>query len=212
MSEQIRQQLDELFSAKQSGGMRVFLFSQFYEELLRQYFNHSEYDVCQGKPRIYWNKIEIPSTVHGDNCLRLVKNLKRLQQKASHCTPDGLFVKDDKYFMWEAKNWVQELYPSPFKEYAWNFAWLLAKQVEYKGKIHDLSGFIISWWEREPGMDIALLELQKQVSPMTINVVITKEVLQECIANQPEWYINLIKCKQKNIIQFFDVLLSSAST
>jgi hypothetical protein len=60
-------------------------------------------------------------------------------------------------------------------------------------------------------MDQALLELQKQISPMTINIIITKEVLQECIENQPEWYLNFIKDKQKNISQFFDVLLGGSS-
>jgi hypothetical protein len=118
MGEQIRQQLSELFSAKQSGGMRAFLFSQFYEDLLRQYFNNNEYNVYQGKPKIHWNKIEIPSTIHGENCLKLVNRLKKLQQKSSHCIPDGLFVRNGQYFVWEAKNWVQELYPSPFREHA----------------------------------------------------------------------------------------------
>jgi hypothetical protein len=207
MSAQIHQQLDELFSAKQLGGMRVFLFSQFYEQLLRQYFNNNGYSVCQGKPRIYWNKIAVELNEYSGNCSRLVESLKKLQEKARHCTPDGLFVKDGKYFIWEAKNWVQELYPSPFRDRTWNFAWLLAKQVEYRGQTHNLSGFVISWWEREPGMDEALLELQKQISPMTVEIIITKEVLQECIATQPDWYINLIKCKQENIIKFFDILL-----
>jgi hypothetical protein len=32
MNKQVQQQLDELFSLKNSGGMRVFLFAKFYED------------------------------------------------------------------------------------------------------------------------------------------------------------------------------------
>lgn len=58
-------------------------------------------------------------------------------------------------------------------------------------------------------MDEALLELKEQISPMSVKVVITKEVLRECIVTQPDWYINLIQRKQENIIQFFDILLGN---
>lgn len=178
MSEEIKHQLDNLFSAKQSGAMRVTLFSKFYEELLRQYFSHNLYKVCKGKPRIFWKKIIIPSEVRGSNHLKLVNSLKTKQRKESYCIPDGLFVKDGKYFVWEAKNWVQELYSSPFDKYVWSFAWLLANKVEYKGKTHNLSGFVISWWEREVGMEETLIELRRQVYPLNVDLVITKEIVQ----------------------------------
>jgi len=191
--------------------MRVALFSKFYEELLRQYFNHNSYKVCEGKPRIFWKKITVPSEARGSNHLKLINSLKTKQRKESYCIPDGLFVKDEKYFVWEAKNWVQELYPSPFDKYVWSFPWLLAKKVEYKSEIHNLSGFVISWWEREVGMEEALIELRKQISPATVDLVITKEVLQECIITKPEWYINLIQTKQNNIADFFDILLGNSN-
>ncbi|MEM4234692.1 MAG: hypothetical protein QXU75_06060 [Candidatus Methanomethylicaceae archaeon] len=209
MSNQIRQQLDGLFSLKNSGAMRVFLFAKFYEDLLREYFRHSGYQVLSGKPRIFWKKVPVPSVITSEKHKRLVNRLRELQKSAVHCTPDGLFVKDGKYFVWEAKNWVQELYPSPFADRIWDFAWLLAKQVEYKGQVYDLSGFLISWWERENGMDEALAELRKCVHPLTVDLVVTKEVLEECIAAEYDWYLALVRDRQQNVNEFFDVLLGT---
>lgn len=211
MSKQVQQQLNELFSLKNSGGMRVFLFAKFYEDLLRAYFRHSGYEVLSGKPRIYWNRISLPIKVRNDSHSRLANKLKELQQNAVYCIPDGLFRRDNSYFVWEAKNWVQELYPSPFADRVWDFAWLLARQVEYRGQAYKISGFVISWWEREQGMDEALTELRKCVDPLSVDLVITKEVLQECITAQYEWYINLVRDIQENINQFFDVLLGNDS-
>lgn len=211
MSKQVQQQLGELFSLKNSGGMRVFLFAKFYEDLLREHFKHNGYEVYSGKPRIFWKTISPPSKTYGDNHASLIDSLKSLQRNGVHCTPDGLFKRDNAYFVWEAKNWVQELYPSPFADRIWNFAWLLAKQVEYKGQTHDLSGFVISWWEREEGMNEALAELRKCVSPLSVDLVITKEILNKCITAQDQWYINLVKDKRKNINQFFDVLLGNSN-
>lgn len=207
MSTLIQQQLDELFSLKNAGGMRVFLFAKFYEDLLREYFRYSGYQVLAGKPKIVWKKIRVPSKIHGNGHQRLVSRLEHFQANAVYCMPDGLFVKDDRYFVWEAKNWVQELYPSPFADRVWDFAWLLSRQTEYKGRAYELSGFIISWWEREPGMDEALAELKKCVHPLTVDLIITKEILHECIASQYEWYLDFIRQKQENINKFFDVLL-----
>lgn len=207
MSKQIQQHLDELFLFKNSGGMRVFLFAKFYEDLLREYFKHRGYQVLSGKPKVFGKSIPIPSEVGGDNYKRLANRLESLQKHAVHCIPDGLFVWSGNYFVWEAKNWVQELYPSPFADRVWDFAWLLTKQVEYRGQIYDLSGFIISWWEREKGMDEALAELQMLVHPLSVDLVITKDVLLECIIYKYDWYINLINDRRKNVNQFFDVLL-----
>jgi hypothetical protein len=118
-----------------------------------------------------------------------------------------LFVCGRSYFVWEAKNWVQELYPSPFADRVWDFAWLLAKQADYNGHSYDLSGFIISWWERENGMDEALAEVRECVYPLHVELVITKDVLRECIEGQYDWYLSLIDRKRQNIDRFFDVLL-----
>jgi hypothetical protein len=61
MSKQVQQQINKLFSLENSGGMRVFLFAKFYEDLLREYFKHNGYEVYSGKPRIFWKKISLPS-------------------------------------------------------------------------------------------------------------------------------------------------------
>lgn len=78
MREEIKYQLDALFSTKQSGAMRVALFSKFYEGLLRQYFNHNSYKVCEGEPRIFWKKITVPSEARGSNHLKMYYNQTRM--------------------------------------------------------------------------------------------------------------------------------------
>jgi len=199
--------LDTLFSLENSGGMRVFLFAKFYEDLLRSYFAHKGYNVLPGKPQIFWNKTPLPPKPLSPNHTRLINRLKDLQANAQYAIPDGLFVRNSAYYLWEAKNWIQELYPAPFADRVWDFAWLLAKKARYRGHDYPLAGFLISWWEREEGMEDTLSELRNYVSPQTVDVIITKEVLEECIREQYDWYQDLIAEKRENIEQFFDILL-----
>lgn len=204
--------LNELFSQKNSGAMRVFLFAKFYEDLLRLYLSQTGYHVLQGKPRVIWRSVPLPSLVHSNNHARLVETLTGLQNTAKYCTPDGLLVREAKQYLWEAKNWVQELYPSPFADRIWSFPWLLATNASYQGQTYPLAGFVISWWEREHGMDEALAELRRCVHPLSVEVIITKEVLRNCIAAQYPWYVQLVEEKRKNIDEFFDSLLGRTAT
>ncbi len=187
--------------------MRVFLFAKFYEDLLRAYFAHKDYQVLPGKPRVFWADIVPPLKPLTQNHERLLNQLNRPQAKGTYAIPDGVFVRDGAYWLWEAKNWVQELYPSPFSDRVWDFAWLLAEQVRYQGQSRPLAGFLISWWEREEGMESTLAELRRCVYPKTVEVVITKEVLEECVQKQYSWYLTFMNEKRANIEQFFDILL-----
>ncbi len=207
----IRVQLDTLFSKENSGGMRVFLFAKFYEELLREYLSRKGYEVCSGKPRIYWNRITLPKEQATENYARLINSLKQKQSSGVYCIPDGLLVRWGQYIVWEAKNWVQELFYSPFADRVWRFSWLLAKQVEYQGQSHPISGFLISWWEREEGVDETVTELRQCISPLGLDIIFTKDVLHECITAQYDWYLELVKEKQRNISQFFGILLGEAN-
>ncbi len=184
--------------------MRVFLFAKFYEELLRHYFERQGFEVLPGKPKIFWNKIPFPNNKVP---LRLAKSLKERQQSALYCIPDGLFRRGEDYYIWEAKNWVQDLFSSPFADRVWDFPWLLAREVEYRGQSYKIRGFVISWWDREQGMDEALTELRSSIYPLTVDIVLTKDVLQECITFQYDWYVKFIRYIRKNVDQFFDVLL-----
>jgi len=125
----MKNQIEELFSAQSLGAMRVALFSKFYEDLLRQYFDGNLYEVLQGKPRIFWKHILIPQNGSSENHYKLINNLKKKQKNAQFCIPDGLFIQNNNYYVWEAKNWIQELYPSPLRKHIWEFPWLLAREV-----------------------------------------------------------------------------------
>jgi len=199
--------LDSLFSIKNSGGMRVFLFAKFYEDILRKYLTHIGYKVFPGKPRIFWNNISIPQGEVKEDHERLVSTLRRVQSSNVYCMPDGLLERGGRYFVWEAKNWVQELFYSPFAQRIWDFPWLLAKQVDYQGQAYLISGFLISWWDREEDWDKALAEAREIISPLSLDVIFTKDVLRECIVAQYEWYLQLVKERQQNSSEFFDILL-----
>ncbi len=203
----LRKKLDDLFAKNNSGATRVVLFSKFYEELLRGYLEQKGYKVFPRKPKIYWNEIPIPKREISKNHKKLIEELKRKRNSGIYCVPDGLLEYKGKYIVWEAKNWVQELFYSPFSDSIWKFPWLLAKRVRYKDKSLPISGFLISWWENEPGLDDTLSELRQIVYPLTVDVIFTKNVLYECITNKYDWYIDLINEKWKNINEFFKILL-----
>jgi len=63
MSYHIEQRLDELFSPKNSGGMRVFLFAKFYEEVLREYFEKMVIRCCRESPGFSGAKSPFHSTL-----------------------------------------------------------------------------------------------------------------------------------------------------
>lgn len=207
MRKQMQAPIDELFRPANAGALRVALFAKFYEDLLRAYFTHRGYEVLPGKPRIFWKKIPLPVQVRSGYHARLATKLRQLQRHAAYCTPDGLLRRDNRYFVWEAKNWVQELFPSPFTEWVWDVAGFLARQVAYRRREYEISGFIVSWWDHEQGMSDALAELRKCVAPVSVELVIIREVLQECVGAGYEWYIALVRNIRNNIDQFFDVLL-----
>jgi hypothetical protein len=214
--EHIKENLDALFKKNNYGAMRVSLFAKFYEDILREYFrNVRGFHVFKGKPRIFWKDIQISTTTEkmNENHRKLIDELdkKKRNNEDGYCIPDGLFFKNGKYFLWEAKNWIPELFEkNPFSKYVWTFPWLLAKKVTYKGKKYPISGFIISWWDNEEGLKNALTELRQIVAPLTVEVVFTKDVLCECISRKYQWYENLMKEIQKyrkNINEFFDILM-----
>lgn len=191
-------------------GTRATLFGKFYEEIIRNWFDVQGYTVLPGKPRIYWSKQILPTGAVSPNHKRLVERLAQLRedQERSHCTPDGLIrTKDGRHLIWEAKNWIPQLFYAPFKNTVWTFPWLLAQTANYKGEDLPIDGLLISWWDSESDICQTLTELKKCVSPLTVDIFYTKNVLADCIDRQYAWYVNIVEKKREDVSKFFDSLL-----
>ncbi len=79
----IKNKLDSLFIRDETKGqdcgvVRVNLFARFYERLLKEYFkNVCGFEVMDGKPRVFWRDIDIPSVSPANKYHeRLISELK----------------------------------------------------------------------------------------------------------------------------------------
>src|SRR5262249_43034368 len=101
------------------------------------------------KPRIGWKKIS-PVRFNFDQETNFNhEKVRNSLSSKSHCTPDGLFEREGKLYVWEAKNWP--LYPEKGPEHQiWNYfsehPWILATMCECEGKERAISGFLFSFW------------------------------------------------------------------
>jgi len=133
--------------------------------------------------------------------------LRKLRDEGSHCTPDGLLKRDGAFYLWEAMNYIQPLYASPFEVLVWEWAWLLARTVTYRKIDYKLSGFVISWWSPEPDPSKVLDEVGSMIDPLTVEIIYTKDVLADCIRDRPSWYIEIVERKRSEVLEFFEGLL-----
>ena len=207
--DEIREQwVNKLFARSSDGAVRSKVFSTFYEDLWRCYFPSRGFEPADGKPQIFWRDVTTPARLSTPNWARLSKALKLKCGKGSHCYPDGLLYQDGQNYVWEAKNWIPELFSEtrPFKDLVWNFPWLLAQQVVYRGKPLQIHGFCISWWRNEPGTAETVQEINEALAPRTLEVFFTADMLADCIEHQYPWYVDLVKEKRLRINNFFDAL------
>jgi hypothetical protein len=200
--------IESLFHCKRAGGMRAKLFGAFYEDIWRGYLPSLGFKLMPGKPRIYWTDIKRPADSSGEGIRRLTDELDKKLRSARYCTPDGLLECDGQFLVWEAKNWIRELFPSPtLAEAMWTFPWLLADEAHYQNRRYPVSGFVISWWKRESGIHEAIAALQDQLGKSSLRVFFTTDMLEDCVTNDYDWYRDLIAAYRDNVSQFFDGLL-----
>ncbi len=199
---------ESVFDKKSDGGARATLFGTFYEDIWRFYFPEQGYEPRKGKPRIYWDDLDLPAATGDPDYDRLRKCLDKKKQNNKYCTPDGLLKKDDKLFIWEAKNWIRSLFSGtkPLRQSIWDFPWLLAKTASHAGSKVPIDGFVISWWEEEAGIEEAVHELERYIRPRMVRVFFTKRMVEHCIKEQFDWYVKFINHKRNNFIDFFDRL------
>ena len=134
-----------------------------------------------------------------------------LQSGRSHCTPDGLFERGQKIYIWEAKHWP--LYPEKGPEsQIWNYfsdnPWILAQTCHQGGEAKEITGFLFSFWDMDTSVKNRIEDrVNKIIGENRFKIVRTIEVIDDCIRNQYDWYKCIIGQEKTNVDEFFEQLL-----
>ncbi|MFW6105076.1 MAG: hypothetical protein ACOC7P_00680 [Chloroflexota bacterium] len=204
------------------GSARSTLFGKFYERILGEWLQKKKCCNLQRwknpnavhKPRIYWQNVSVEGFNFGEQQDMKRQMIRALEQKTSHCTPDGVFNKEGKFYVWEAKNWP--LYPekgpkSQILAYFASNPWVLARTLDLSGDQHDISGFWFSYWCNKERDEIEVQEVEQVINSIIgsarFEIIRTDAVLDDCITNQYPWYLKIIEEERDNIESFFDQLL-----
>jgi len=223
-------QAEQLFSPELNkaeskyASTRSTLFGKFYERIVSNWLEEKRGyslqrwpDKSTHKPRIYWGRIYINSfnfSAYGILKTRFVDSLQDLRRKhASHCTPDGLFQMGERFYIWEAKHWP--LYPEPggheaqILNYLVRNPWILATEFDLSGTVRRIDGFLFSWWDIKPPQKKA--ELEKTINDIIgknkFEIILTRDILQDCIDEQYDWYRKIVAEEKDNVDRFFGQLL-----
>jgi hypothetical protein len=203
------------------GSTRSTLFGKFYERILREWLEEKKHctlmrwqNTAIHKPRIYWRNV----STKGFNFSRQPKLKERmakaLGQKTSHCTPDGVFEKEGRFYIWEAKNWP--LYPEkgPRDQILTYFAstpWVLARIFDFSGSQREISGFWFSYWCNSEQDEEEIRKVEQEMNSIIgserLEIIPTDRILDDCITNRYQWYLKIIKQEKENVEQFCDQLL-----
>jgi len=211
------------FNWKESryGSTRSTLFGKFYERILRGWLEEKRHstlvrwqDSAVHKPRIYWRNVSVDGFDFSQQQGLKEQMAESLRQKASHCTPDGVFEKERRFYIWEAKNWP--LYPekgprSQILTYLASNPWVLARTFNFSGIQYKISGFWFSYWCNKEEDEIEIQEVEQIINSIIgsgrLEIIPTDRILGDCITNQYPWYIEIIEQERENVEQFFDQLL-----
>ena len=127
-----------------------------------------------------------------------------------HSNSDGLFSKDGKHYLWEAKHWAKWNEGKPPKQQVedllGNSPWLLAKNVRHQGKLKDIDGFLFSWWQRFEGHEKLRIEVSQTIN-LPFRFYFTSEIIDDCRTNKYQWYRDLVNEQKENINEFFSEIL-----
>jgi len=191
--------------------IRATLLGKFYEGIVAKWLMIKEgYDFVEGKPMVFWNDVHIPNVEHID-LDEFKTNLAEKQRKHKRTILDGLFEKDQKCYLWEAKNWPKwDQGTSNFKEQIYNVfkekPWIFADKFVHANLKKEITGFLFSWWNEFDGYK----DFEKEIEDLIgkeFKIFFTSDVIQECRDNSYSWYLDLVLEQQKNIHDFFTELI-----
>ena len=208
------------------GSTRSTLFGKFYERVLRKWLEENRHctlvrwqDSAVHKPRIYWRNVSFEGSDFSHEPSLKEQMSQALRQKASHCTPDGVFVKENRFYVWEAKNWP--LYPeqgprSQILSYLASNPWVLARRFDFSGIQYEISGFWFSFWCNEEVDESEIRKVEQVINSIIgtarLEIILTEKILDDCIINQYPWYLKIIRQEKENVEQFFNQLLGQSQT
>jgi hypothetical protein len=205
------------YPERKYGATRSTLFGRFYERLVARWLEENEGfklarhpDGAPHKPRIYWKTID-PAHFDFAQEDEFRAGLDQiLKSNKSHCTPDGLFGKDNNWYLWEAKNWP--LYPEAgpkqqILKYLSSNPWVLAKTCVMEGQ-KGISGFLFSFWDMKSEIKTCIeSRINRLVGNGKMRIVLTKSILDDYVQKQYNWYQEIIRQEQGNVVCFFNQLL-----
>ena len=187
------------------------LFGKFYEKIISSWFREKGYEVEEGKPRIYWNSINLEERKErNDFASKLYATLNKYKKEGKeYCTPDGFMKKDNRYFVWEAKNWA--LWTEGKKpldllsDTLSSMPLILATTAIYRTKKYHIDGFLFSWWSKPDGAESLIEEIKKSIAPRTFEIFYTAKILDDCINNKDKysWYIDIINDVEEIVDKLF---------
>lgn len=190
--------------------IRSTLFGKFYEGIIAKWLVEKEGYLHQnGKPCVYWKEIDELNL--SDNFSKSLNgSLESKKRHNKHSNSDGLFKKNDKYFLWEAKHWAKwnegkEL-EKQVGDLLSNSPWLLAKKVKKSGENIKIDGILFSWWQRFKGYETLQQDVSQRIG-LPFKFYFTSDIIDDCRRNKYCWYKKLINEQKENIDEFFRELL-----
>jgi len=187
------------------------LFGKFYEKILLGWLEEKEgFTPLDGKPRVYWESVNFTK---GDSELshKLNETLDRFKRDRKYCTPDGFLVKNEDYYIWEAKNWplwsegkkpIDQL-----RDLLSSLPQILAHVAIHKGRQYEISGVLFSWWSEPEDVDALLEEIGGLIHPRSFRIFYASQVLLDCIGQKYPWYVEIIKEEKARIDELFRDLI-----
>jgi len=202
------------------GSTRSTLFGKFYERIISKYLEEiNGYHLIRwennqvNKPRIYWKKINMNSYKDFNDWLPKDKIIENLDNKNSHCTPDGAFIKGNSNYIWEAKHWAP--YPekgsiSQLQEYFIANPWIFADTFQIRNQLRRIDGFLFSFWNMTKNEQKEIEQnINNIIGEEKFRIILTYDILDDCRKNKYGWYTEIIEQEKWNIDLFFSELLGN---
>jgi hypothetical protein len=194
--------------------LKSTIFGKFYEEVVRGWLQENEHFIpSDGKPRIYWKDLV---QIKGDSqsAIKLNKSLENNKAEKKFCTPDGLLQKEDKLYIWEAKNWPLwnegKTEFNQLRDLLLSLPQILATKADYRKEKKAIHGFLFSWWSEPADANTLLKEIRTLIAPRCFEIFYTKVILEDCITKKYPWYVQIINNNKSSVQKFFNDLLGTS--
>lgn len=192
--------------------IRSTLFGKFYEGIIAKWLEENEgYIHQESKPCVYWKETEsLKVSLKNDFVMNLNEALEKKKRNNIRSNLDGLFEKNKRYFLWEAKHWAKwdegKTIETQVRDLLSYSPWILTKKVKHGGEFINIQGILFSWWQEFDGYMRMEKEI-KQIIKLPFKIYFTSDIVDDCRKEKYEWYQKLVNEQKENIEDFFMELL-----